>query len=73
MRPIETIHALAADVVSRDPGVGHYLRYGAILIAAILFIVVWMVHTWRNAPDPEERWSEARKESADPEDAERPR
>ncbi|HEY2803738.1 MAG TPA: hypothetical protein VGJ67_07440 [Actinomycetota bacterium] len=61
MHAIATLHFLAG-VASRDPGLGHYLRYGAILLATIAFVSIWMVRTWRNAPDPEERWREAQKD-----------
>lgn len=70
MEGLTTIQLAVAGVASRDPGLGHYLRYGAILLAAIAFIAVWMARTWRNAPDPEERWREARRELEEPEDAE---
>ena len=72
MRSIAGLHVLTAEVVSRDPGLGHDLRYGAILLAAVLFIAVWMRHIWRNAPDPEERWRQAREGVGEHDDAETP-
>jgi hypothetical protein len=62
MHPFATVHVLAAGAASRNPGLGHYVRYGAILLAAVLSIVVWMLHVWRTAPEPEERWRRVREE-----------
>jgi hypothetical protein len=58
------MHTIASlrFLASSDPGVGHYLRYGAILLATIGLVSVWMVRTRRNAPDPEERWRGSKEE-----------
>jgi hypothetical protein len=69
MYTIARLRFLAAGVASRDPGLGHYLRYGAILLATIVLVSVWMVRTWRNAPDPEERWREAQEDRSEGRDA----
>jgi hypothetical protein len=59
MHTIASVRILAAGVASNEPGLGHYLRYGAILLATIVLVSIWMFRTWRNAPDPDERWREA--------------
>jgi hypothetical protein len=64
MYTIASVRFLAAGVASLDPGLGHYLRYGAILLATVVLVSVWMVRTWRNAPDPEDRWREAQDPAA---------
>jgi len=69
MHAIRTLRFLAADVVSRDPGLGHYLRYGGILLATVVLVSAWMIRTWRHAPDPDERWREARQDRSEHEDA----
>ncbi|MFL5768412.1 MAG: hypothetical protein ACJ758_11295 [Actinomycetota bacterium] len=69
MHAIATLHLVAADVASREPGLGHYLRYGGILLGTIVLVSIWMVRTWRNAPDPQERWREARDDRSDHGDA----
>ena len=72
MHTIASLRLLAAGVVSRDPGLGHYLRYGTILLTTIVLVSVWMVRMWRNAPDPEERWREAEEDRSHRRDANAP-
>jgi hypothetical protein len=43
----------------RDPGLAHYLEWGSVLFLTIVFVVVWSILTWKNAPDPDERWRRA--------------
>jgi hypothetical protein len=61
---MEPLANLAGSIaaVSRDPGLGHDLRYGSILLVTIALETVWLIRTWRNAPDPEERWHRTRDE-----------
>ena len=72
MHTIATLRFLAADVASRDPGLGHYLRYGGILLATVVLVSAWMIRMWRRAPDPDERWREARRDLSEKEDASSP-
>ncbi|MDP9296108.1 MAG: hypothetical protein M3O88_05365 [Actinomycetota bacterium] len=46
----------------RDPGVAHYLEWGSVLFLTIAFVVIWSIRTWKNAPDPDERWHRAEEE-----------
>ena len=73
MHTLATLHSFAAEVASHDPGLGHYLRYGGILLATVVLVSIWMIRTWRNAPDPEERWRDAQKDRPGREDANAPR
>jgi hypothetical protein len=57
--------ALALTIVAlgrRNPGLAHYLEWGSVLLLTILFVVVWSIRTWKNAPDPDERWRQAGQE-----------
>jgi hypothetical protein len=65
MPTIATLRLFATDVASHEPGLGHYLRYGGILLATVVLVSIWMIRTWRNAPDPEERWREAQKDRSE--------
>jgi hypothetical protein len=49
----------------RDPGLGHYLRWGSLLLLTIVFVAVWLFRMWKHAPDPEERWRRHREEDAE--------